>query len=136
MGKAEATPTQTVTAKALRGRRNKRLQALATARRIALETERVARDKRVDTALVDVLAARETWTKAMADATAADVATGDALRRLRAEGISLPAVAELSGLSLAAVRRLLVDTSSSPQSALVRHADADIAHHASQDTTT
>jgi len=112
---SDRSSAETVTARALRGRRNKRLQALATARRLALESDRVARDQRVDFCVVDVLAAREAWARAMEDAAAADAATVEALRRLRAEGISLSAVAELSGLTTAVVRRLLADTVGSPQ---------------------
>jgi hypothetical protein len=113
----EIPSMETVTARALRGRRSKRLQAVATARRLALETERVARDQRVDAAVVDVLAAREAWTTAMNDASAADTAAGAALRRLRAEGISLPTAAELCELTTSTLRRLLTDNPSSPQNA-------------------
>jgi hypothetical protein len=110
----EVPPTQTVTARAVRGRRNKRLQALATARRLALETDRVARDRRIDAAVADVLAAREARTEAMNRVAAADAAATDALRQLRDEGVSLTTAAGLCGLSTAALRRLLNDSRTSP----------------------
>ena len=111
---SEVPKTETVTARAVRGRRNKRLQALATARRLALETDRVERDQRIDAAVADVLAAREARTRAMNTVAAADAAASHAIRRLRDEGVSLPIAAGLCGLTTAALRRLLNDSRTSP----------------------
>lgn len=110
----EVPPTETVTARAVRGRRNKRLQALATARRLALETDRVARDERIDAAVADVLAAREARTQAMNTVASAETAASEALRRLRDEGVSLTTAAGLCGLTTAALRRLLNDNRNLP----------------------
>lgn len=96
----------TRTAHAGRNRaRDARLTA-ARERRVLLDPERVARDRRIDDAVVDAEIAWETRAAAEQAIAASEIATGEAVRRLLAEGISLKDAAGLTGMDQRTLRRL------------------------------
>jgi hypothetical protein len=87
---------------------NARQAALKKARekRLKLDAERDARDRRIEDATADALV--ELDERAEAEATVARIneQIGTALRRLLDEGVGLDGVAQLAGLDVSEVRRL------------------------------
>jgi len=98
----------TTAARAQTGRnraRDNRLKA-ARERRLRLDPEQVARDKRIDEATVDVEVALEARAEAQREVAAAEVAAATAVERLLRERLSVRDVVRLTGLDQASVRRL------------------------------
>lgn len=102
-----------VAAKAQLARRARRreLVAEAAARRLALEPERVALERRIDAAVAEVLAARRLRESAVALADEADQATAAAVVKLREERLSLAKIARLCGIPRTTLARLLTSAS-------------------------
>lgn len=101
-------PPVTTAARAQTGRnraRDNRLKA-ARERRLRLDPEQVARDKRIDEATVDVEVALEARAEAQREVAAAEVAAATAVERLLRERLSVRDVVRLTGLDQASVRRL------------------------------
>lgn len=85
--------------------RESRLKA-ARERRLRLDPDQVAREKRIDEATVDVEVAWEAREQAERAVTAAEVAALAAIERLLEEKLAVKDVVELTGLDQATVRRL------------------------------
>ena len=85
--------------------RENRLKA-ARERRLKLDPHRVARDKRVDEATVDVALAWEARAEAERELGVAEGAAAAAVERLLRERLSIADVVKLTGLDPATVRRL------------------------------
>lgn len=85
--------------------RDARLEA-ARERRINLDPHRMARDRRIDDAAVDAELAWEQRTLAEQAIAVAELATGEAVKRLTAEGLSAKEVVGLTGLDQRTLRRL------------------------------
>lgn len=98
----------TVGAQAQAGRkraRESRLQA-ARERRLRLDPDQVARERRIDQAAVDVELAWEARDAARRAVEAAETAGAAAVARLLAERLGVGEVVKLTGLDQATVRRL------------------------------
>ena len=78
----------------------------ARERRVALDVDREARDRRVEDAAAAVFAGLEERAAAEAVVAAANAAIGSALVRLFGEGLGVDAVVQLVDLDAAQVRRL------------------------------
>jgi hypothetical protein len=85
--------------------RESRLKA-ARERRLRLDPEQLAREKRIDEATVDVELAWGARAQAERAVTSAEVATATAVERLLGERLSVADVVKLTGLDQATVRRL------------------------------
>lgn len=85
--------------------RDARLKA-ARERRLKLDPDQLARERRIDEAVVDVEVAWEERTRAEQAVTDADVAAACAIERLLAEKLAVKDVVQLTGLDQATVRRL------------------------------
>jgi hypothetical protein len=93
-------------AQAGRGRaRDSRLKA-ARERRVRLDPNQLAREKRIDEAAVDVEVAWEMRSKAEQDVTVAESRAAEAIARLLAERLVVKDVVRLTGLDHATLRRL------------------------------
>ena len=82
-------------------------QARATARgrRIALDHDRSARDKRIEAIAAEAILALGALDDAAGQVRAAEVRVGDALRRMIAEGVQESGAAQLCDLAVGEVRR-------------------------------
>lgn len=78
----------------------------ARERRVALDAERDARDRRIEGAAAEVFMLLGDRTEAEGDVAAANAAIGQALRRVLDEGIGAAAAGRLVDLDVAEVRRL------------------------------
>ena len=85
--------------------RENRLRA-ARERRLRLDPDQLARDRRIDEAAVDVEVAWEERAAAQEAITYAEVAAAAAIERLLNERLAVEDVVELTGLDHATVRRL------------------------------
>jgi hypothetical protein len=85
--------------------RESRLKA-ARERRRQLDPDKLARDKRIDEATVDVEVAWEARAEAERAVEAAEAAAADAVERLVGERLAAADVVKLTGLDQATVRRL------------------------------
>jgi hypothetical protein len=85
--------------------RERRLKA-ARERRRQLDPQQLAREQRIDEAMVDVELAWEARAEAERAMEAAEVAAGTAVERLLSDRLSVTDVAELTGLGQPTVRRL------------------------------
>jgi hypothetical protein len=93
---------------ALAGRdraRDARLKA-ARERRLQLDPDQLARERRIDEASVDVEVAWEERAQAEQAVTDAEIAAAAAIERLLAERLAVKDVVQLTGLDQATVRRL------------------------------
>lgn len=93
---------------ALAGRdraRDARLKA-ARERRLQLDPDQLARERRIDEASVDVEVAWEERAQAEQAVTDAEIAAAAAIERLLAERLAVKDVMQLTGLDQATVRRL------------------------------
>lgn len=93
---------------ALAGRdraRDARLKA-ARERRLKLDPDQLARERRIDEASVDVEVAWEERSQAEQAITDAEIAAAAAIERLLAERLAVKDVMQLTGLEQATVRRL------------------------------
>ncbi|MBS45555.1 MAG: hypothetical protein CMH83_20755 [Nocardioides sp.] len=93
---------------ALAGRdraRDARLKA-ARERRLKLDPDQLARERRIDEASVDVEVAWEERSQAEQAVTDAEIAAAAAIERLLAERLAVKDVMRLTGLDQATVRRL------------------------------
>ena len=93
---------------ALAGRdraRDSRLKA-ARERRLKLDPDQLARERRIDEAAVDVEFAWEKRAQAEQAVTDAEIAAAAAIERLLAEKLAVKDVMQLTGLDQATVRRL------------------------------
>jgi len=96
------------TAQAQAGRdraRDARLKA-ARERRLQLDPDQIARERRIDEAAVDVEVAWEERSQAEQAVTDAEVAAATAIERLVAEKLTVKDIVQLTGLDQAMVRRL------------------------------
>ena len=95
-------------AQAQAGRERARESRLKSARerRLRLDPDRVARDQRIDDAVVDVALAWEARAEAEQAIADADSAAATAVERLVAERLSVKDVVTLTGLDQPTVRRL------------------------------
>lgn len=96
------------TAQAQAGRdraRDARLKA-ARERRLRLDPDQLARERRIDEAAVDVEVAWEERTAAEEAVTDAEIAAAAAIERLVTEKLAVKDIVQLTGLDQAAVRRL------------------------------
>jgi hypothetical protein len=82
-------------------------RARARRRRIALDHDRSARDRRVEAATAEAILALGERDDALGQVRAAQGRVGDALRRIVVEGIKVDGVARLCDVSVGEVRRLL-----------------------------
>ncbi len=85
--------------------RERRLKA-ARERRRRLDPELLAREQRIDEAIVDVELAREAGAEAERLLEAAEIAAGTAVERLVGERLAVADVVQLTGLNQPTVRRL------------------------------
>jgi hypothetical protein len=85
--------------------RDARLKA-ARERRLQLDPDQIARERRIDEAAVDVEVAWEERAQAEQAVTEAEVATAAAIERLIAEKLAVKDIVQLTGLDQATVRRL------------------------------
>ena len=85
--------------------RESRLRAVQ-ARRRALDPVALAREQRIDDAVLDLEDAWSSRGQALLVVERAESSAADAIRRLAKEGVPASEVAHLSGLELATVRRL------------------------------
>jgi hypothetical protein len=85
--------------------RDARLKA-ARERRLRLDPDQLAREQRIDEAVVDVEVAWEARSEAEQAVVAAEVAATAAIERLLAERLAVKDVVRLTGLDQATVRRL------------------------------
>lgn len=85
--------------------RDARLKA-ARERRLQLDPDQIARERRIDEAAVDVEVAWEERAQAEQAVTDAEVATAAAIERLVAEKLAVKDIVQLTGLDQATVRRL------------------------------
>lgn len=91
--------------------------ARARERRLALDAERDARDRRVEEATAEVLVLVDARRDAERSLSELDAAIGAALRRLLGEGIGVRGVAGLVGLEPVEVRRRLRASTGAQRSA-------------------
>ena len=85
--------------------RDARLEA-ARERRLKLDPDQLARERRIDEASVDVEVAWEERSQAEQAVTDAEVAAAAAIERLLAEKLAIKDVVQLTGLDQPTVRRL------------------------------
>ena len=85
--------------------RDARLKA-ARERRLKLDPDQLARERRIDEASVDVEVAWEERAQAEQAVTDAEIAAAAAIERLLAERLAVKDVMQLTGLDQATVRRL------------------------------
>lgn len=85
--------------------RDARLKA-ARERRLKLDPDQLARERRIDEASVDVEVAWEERSQAEQAITDAEIAAAAAIERLLAERLAVKDVIQLTGLDQATVRRL------------------------------
>ena len=85
--------------------RDARLKA-ARERRLKLDPDQLARERRIDEASVDVEVAWENRAQAEQAVTDAEIAAAAAIERLLAERLAVKHVVQLTGLDQATVRRL------------------------------
>lgn len=85
--------------------RDARLKA-ARERRLELDPDQLARERRIDEASVDVEVAWEERTRAEQAVTDAEVAAAAAVERLVAEKLAIKDIVKLTGLDTPTVRRL------------------------------
>src|SRR3954468_23876378 len=85
--------------------RDARLKA-ARERRLRLDPDQIARERRIDEAAVDVEVAWEERAQAEQAVAEAEVATAAAIERLVAEKLAVKDIVQLTGLDQATVRRL------------------------------
>jgi hypothetical protein len=85
--------------------RDARLKA-ARERRLKLDPDQLARERRIDEASVDVELAWEERARAEQAVTAAEAAAADAVERLVAEKLAIKDIVKLTGLDTPTVRRL------------------------------
>lgn len=85
--------------------RDARLKA-ARERRLRLDPDQIARERRIDEAAVDVEVAWEERTQAEQAVTEAEVAAAAAIEKLVAEKLAVKDIVQLTGLDQATVRRL------------------------------
>ena len=85
--------------------RDARLKA-ARERRLKLDPDQLARERRIDEASVDVEVAWEERSQAEQAITDAEIAAAAAIERLLAERLAVKDVMQLTGLDQATVRRL------------------------------
>ena len=85
--------------------RDARLKA-ARERRLKLDPDQLARERRIDEASVDVEVAWEERAQAEQAITDAEIAAAAAIERLLAERLAVKDVVQLTGLDQATVRRL------------------------------
>ena len=85
--------------------RDARLKA-ARERRLQLDPDQIARERRIDEAAVDVEVAWEERTQAERAVTEAELAAAAAIERLVAEKLAVKDIVQLTGLDQATVRRL------------------------------
>ena len=85
--------------------RDRRLKAVQ-ARRRALDPVALAREQRIDEAVLDLEDAWLSRRQALVAVERAESLAADAIRRLAGEGVAASGVAHLSGLELGTVRRL------------------------------
>jgi hypothetical protein len=85
--------------------RDARLKA-ARERRLQLDPDQIARERRIDEAAVDVEVAWEERTQAERAVTEAELAAAAAIERLVAEKLAVKDIVQLTGLDQAMVRRL------------------------------
>jgi hypothetical protein len=85
--------------------RDARLKA-ARERRLQLDPDQIARERRIDEAAVDVEVAWEERTQAEQAVSDAEVAAAAAIERLVAEKMTVKDIVHLTGLDQATVRRL------------------------------
>ena len=85
--------------------RDARLKA-ARERRLQLDPDQLAQERRIDEASVDVEVAWEERAQAEQAATDAEIAAAAAIERLLAEKLAIKDVVQLTGLDQATVRRL------------------------------
>ncbi|MBS42869.1 MAG: hypothetical protein CMH83_06860 [Nocardioides sp.] len=85
--------------------RDARLKA-ARERRLKLDPDQLARERRIDEASVDVEVAWENRAQAEQAVTDAEIAAAAAIERLLAERLAVKDVMQLTGLDQATVRRL------------------------------
>ncbi|ABL79515.1 MULTISPECIES: hypothetical protein [unclassified Nocardioides] len=85
--------------------RDARLKA-ARERRLKLDPDQLARERRIDEASVDVEVAWEQRAQAEQAVTDAEIAAAAAIERLMAEKLAIKDVVQLTGLDQATVRRL------------------------------
>ncbi|MEP9385522.1 hypothetical protein [Nocardioides sp. KR10-350] len=85
--------------------RDARLKA-ARERRLRLDPDQLARERRIDEAAVDVEVAWEERTLAEQAVRDAEVAAASAIERLIAEKLAIKEIVQLTGLDQATVRRL------------------------------
>jgi hypothetical protein len=81
--------------------------AKARQRRLALDADRDARDRRVEAAVAEVLVLLERRSEIERELVDTNTTIGDALRRVLAEDVALDGAAQLVDLGPAAVRRLV-----------------------------
>lgn len=110
---SKATQAQAVRDRA----RDARLKA-ARERRLRLDPDQLARERRIDDATVDVEVAWEERARAEQAVTDAEVAVAGAIERLLAEKLAVKEIVQLTGLDQATVRRLRqVDADTGDESA-------------------
>lgn len=85
--------------------RDARLKA-ARERRLQLDPDQIARERRIDEAVVDVEVAWEERTDAERAVAEAEVMAAAAIERLAAEKLAVKDIVQLTGLDQATVRRL------------------------------
>jgi hypothetical protein len=88
----------------------------ARARRIALDYDRVARDRRVEAAAAEAILALGVRDDAVRDVRAAEVLVGDALQRIIAEGVKVGGAARLCHLAVGEVQRFRQAANRAPDS--------------------
>ena len=93
-------------AQAGRDRARERRLNEARERRLRLDPEQLAREKRIDDATVDVELAWEDRADALRAVETAEAAAGAAVDRLLTERLSLADIVKLTGLDRTSVRRL------------------------------
>jgi hypothetical protein len=96
------------TGRALRSRQRAREQRLASARerRRRLDSDRLAREQRIDEATVDVEDALAARSEAWSAVHAAELAAAAGIDRLVSERLSVADIVDLTGLDQSTVRRL------------------------------
>lgn len=115
--------------------RESRLKA-AQERRLRLDPDQVARERRIDEATVDVEVAWDERSQAEQAVTDAEVAAGAAIERLLAERLAVKDIVQLTGLDHTTVRRLRqldtgTDTGDSEDGSAVENAGGAGARQAS-----
>ena len=93
-------------AQAVRDRARDARLAAARERRLRLDPDQLARERRIDDATVDVEVAWEERARAKQAVTDAEVAAAGAIERLLAEKLAVKEIVQLTGFDQATVRRL------------------------------